>query len=466
MTCRRKYGIAILSSFIALSVLFFSAANAEPIPVRLRYLFGFNAKTSGAPLGWVDRILVDDDRSEVYLLDNGNKRIVITDTDGVFLYAFNHADAGIKDTPRDIALDPQKGDIYIAEAKRIVVASYRGMFKRVVDLSNIPDSKKLDIQSIFITSVNLSASAQAGENLIYIGDGGKQRVVVISTDGKFIHEFGKKEGIENNVKSLYVNEKGITFVDPAAFGVFHFSPEGKFQSRFGAVSSLFGGFSMPVGMAVDDKKERILVVDTNRMMVIVFDWNGAPLFEFGGPNMFLWPRSVAVSSKYGRIYVADNTGIIRVFEAIEEPPQPVAEAKPEPAPPPPAPEPPKDEVSKMVEEEQRLLPVFFAVDSWKLKEADKAILNKDTEWLKKNPKVKINVRGYADERGSDAYNLNLSGKRAKAVMDYLIKQGVDHERLKFAGFGRVISTDKSEEAMRRNRRVDFLVVKTIEPAAE
>lgn len=111
----------------------------------------------------------------------------------------------------------------------------------------------------------------------------------------------------------------------------------------------------------------------------------------------------------------------------------------------------------MVEVAKRLLPAFFAVDSAELNKSDLETLDKDVEWLGKNPDVKVDVRGYADERGSDEYNLKLSQKRAKAVMDYLVKKGIDPKRMKFIGFGRVISADKSEKTMRQNRRVDFLV---------
>lgn len=114
-----------------------------------------------------------------------------------------------------------------------------------------------------------------------------------------------------------MDDREITFLDPATFSVYHFTKEGRFLAKFGKVSSLLGGFSMATAMDVDDEKRRIFVVDTNRMMVIAFDWEGTPLYEFGGPRMFRWPRALAVG-RGGRIYVADNTGVIRVFEVVEE----------------------------------------------------------------------------------------------------------------------------------------------------
>ena len=157
-----------------------------------------------------------------------------------------------------------------------------------------------------------------------------------------------------------------------------------------------------------------------------------------------------------------GAGVTRVFEIVTTPA--IIEAKPEqieiaPSIPVQESEPKTEDVAKMVAEEGMLLPVFFAVDSSNLTETDLDILNKNAEWLKKNADVKINVRGYADERGTDEYNVKLSERRAKAVMDYLIKQDVDANRLKFIGYGKELSTDKSEAGLARSRRVDFLVIR-------
>ncbi|MEK7828936.1 MAG: OmpA family protein, partial [Deltaproteobacteria bacterium] len=356
-------------------------------------------------------------------------------------------------------------------------------YQKDLDLSTVPDKDKMVIQSFAVEG-----------DMIYLGDSGNGRIVVMDRKKEaFITQF--KEGMERNIL-IGMDDTGIYIRDPAIFSVFRLDKSGKPLGRFGVVSSLPGGFSMTVDMTVDRKNGRVIVVETNRAAVIFFDREGKFLFEFGGPEIFKWPRAVAVDDK-NRVYVSDSSQTIRVFEVEEEapvvimakiepppvpepppvaaipPPAPEPEpptvaAPPPPAPepepppvaalPPPAPEPPKDEVTKMVEVAGRLLPAFFAVDSAELNKSDLEILDKDVEWLGKNPDIKINVRGYADERGSDEYNLKLSEKRAKSVMDYLVKKGIDPKRMKFIGFGRVISADKSEETMRQNRRVDFLVV--------
>lgn len=438
----RRY-IGIFLPFLC--ILLWSPLSA--MGATIQYLFSIDAMASGQPFGGVSALLIDNKNSELYALDDGNRRLVITNLEGVFLYQFTYTDAGIKNMPIGIAA-ADDGKIYIAEENRVVVTDYRGMYDHGMALSTIPDADKINIQSIAIDG-----------NTVYLGAVGRL-VVMDRTKEVFITQF--KEGMGKNI-FLKLGANEIFIRDSALFSVFRLSKDGKPLGSFGRVSGLAGGFSMTVDMAVERKKGWVIVLDTNRVATIFFDIEGNFLFEFGGPELFKWPRAVEADDE-GRIYVTDGTGKIRVFQIIEDAPV-IEEAKSEPKPampsaaPTPVSEPKKDEVQKIVEEEGRLLPLFFAVDSAKLKKSDLLTLNKNAVWLKKNPDAKINVRGYADERGTDEHNLTLSKKRAKAVMDYFVKQGIDSKRLKFIGYGKEITTDKSETGFARSRRVDFLVVK-------
>jgi len=55
--------------------------------------------------------------------------------------------------------------------------------------------------------------------------------------------------------------------------------------------------------------------------------------------------------------------------------------------------------------------------------------------MKKYPDMTIEIGAHTDARGTNKYNLKLSKKRAKSVMDYLINQGISENRLKSEGFG-------------------------------
>jgi len=69
--------------------------------------------------------------------------------------------------------------------------------------------------------------------------------------------------------------------------------------------------------------------------------------------------------------------------------------------------------------------------------------------------VKVQVAGHTDNTGSAAYNLKLSDKRAKSVMDYLISKGVPASQLSEKGYGLTepIGDNKTAEGRAQNRRV-------------
>ena len=81
-------------------------------------------------------------------------------------------------------------------------------------------------------------------------------------------------------------------------------------------------------------------------------------------------------------------------------------------------------------------------------------------------RLKVDVRSHTDSRGSDAYNLALSERRAKATKDYLIYKGIKASRLTGRGYGETKlinncanNVNCSEEEHALNRRSEFIVVK-------
>lgn len=79
-----------------------------------------------------------------------------------------------------------------------------------------------------------------------------------------------------------------------------------------------------------------------------------------------------------------------------------------------------------------------------------------SNFLKKNPGVKLEVKGFADEIGPENYNIKLSEKRAKSVYDILISSGIDASRLSYKGYGEDTSVDKSSaDARQMARRASF-----------
>ncbi len=103
---------------------------------------------------------------------------------------------------------------------------------------------------------------------------------------------------------------------------------------------------------------------------------------------------------------------------------------------------------------------MFDFDKDVIKEAAKGPLNKVVAWLQENPNVKVEISGHTDSKGSEKYNQDLSERRARAVYNYFISQGVDKFRLAYAGYGksRPIATNETEEGRQLNRRVELNVI--------
>jgi outer membrane protein OmpA-like peptidoglycan-associated protein len=109
----------------------------------------------------------------------------------------------------------------------------------------------------------------------------------------------------------------------------------------------------------------------------------------------------------------------------------------------------------------RMNNVFFDYDSYILKEESYPELDRTVEFLKRNLSIGLNIMGHTDDVGSDKYNLELSEKRALAVMDYLLNKGVNKDRIGHEGFGKTkpLIVGDTDEARRLNRRVEFRIIK-------
>jgi len=82
------------------------------------------------------------------------------------------------------------------------------------------------------------------------------------------------------------------------------------------------------------------------------------------------------------------------------------------------------------------------------------------EFLKTNPTVAIELSGHTDNSGKSSLNLKLSRDRVTRVKNYLVEKGIDARRIKGVGYGETkpISSNKTEEGKKLNRRVEFSIL--------
>ena len=110
--------------------------------------------------------------------------------------------------------------------------------------------------------------------------------------------------------------------------------------------------------------------------------------------------------------------------------------------------------------EQRVNNVFFDFDKYDLKPESNRELDRLVLFLQTNPSLTIQIGAHTDDIGSDEYNMTLSLKRAKAVVDYLTVHGIQLGRLDAKGYGksRPVVPNTSDENRGLNRRVEFHLV--------
>ncbi len=81
--------------------------------------------------------------------------------------------------------------------------------------------------------------------------------------------------------------------------------------------------------------------------------------------------------------------------------------------------------------------------------------------LKENPEIELEVRGYTDNQGREAFNRTLSQNRADAVKAWLVERGIDGARLTGKGFGpdNPVADNTTAEGRAENRRIEFFRLK-------
>lgn len=98
--------------------------------------------------------------------------------------------------------------------------------------------------------------------------------------------------------------------------------------------------------------------------------------------------------------------------------------------------------------------VLFAVDQHTLSPEARTVLSGQAAWLNSNPSYAVIIEGHADEQGTREYNLSLGARRAAAVQDYLLSQGVSGGRMRTISYGkeRPIEVCSDEACYSQNRR--------------
>jgi len=101
---------------------------------------------------------------------------------------------------------------------------------------------------------------------------------------------------------------------------------------------------------------------------------------------------------------------------------------------------------------------YFDLDKADLRPDAREALTKTAEFLRNYPQAKVTIEGHCDERGSTEYNLALGDRRAAAVKQFLVSQGISADRMSTVSFGKEkpFCMESNEACWQQNRRGHFV----------
>jgi outer membrane protein OmpA-like peptidoglycan-associated protein len=144
------------------------------------------------------------------------------------------------------------------------------------------------------------------------------------------------------------------------------------------------------------------------------------------------------------------TGKVELPVAQAEPQEPVVQKPVEP----------KEEPARVEEPLMVRARIHFDFNKADIKKEYIPLLKEVAKILKENPNINLRIEGYTDDIGTKAYNQKLALRRAMAVKNFLVKEGIKPERIQIVGFGkeRYIAENTTPIGRLTNRRAEFIVI--------
>lgn len=112
----------------------------------------------------------------------------------------------------------------------------------------------------------------------------------------------------------------------------------------------------------------------------------------------------------------------------------------------------------------KLRTIYFDLNGYNIRKSSKKELDKVVALMKDHPNIIVKVNSYTDSRGRDEFNMKLSQNRAKATVEYIIKEGISNDRISGEGFGETLLLNDcsngvkcSEKEHEVNRRSEFII---------
>ncbi len=104
--------------------------------------------------------------------------------------------------------------------------------------------------------------------------------------------------------------------------------------------------------------------------------------------------------------------------------------------------------------------IYFETDSFRILPQSEPELMQLVRFLENNPDLEVEIQGHTDNTGNETNNLKLSNRRAKSVVDFLIKHGISRNRLNSRGYGESepVASNNTKKGRRLNRRTTIKIL--------
>ena len=269
-------------------------------PFHVRPVLSFGKEGSGNGMFRSPRPLAATDRDEIVVVDNGNHRVQVFDSNGTFLSSFGHKgeNAGEFSYPNGIAIDNDK-NVFIADMgnHRVQILSWDGRY-----LGSFGGKGSLDSQLLSPWGLSLDSTGN-----VIVADRGNKLIKIFTPDGRFVMKIGGEGSFSFPYHCVQCGEYFIVS-DSGKRCIKVFNRAGHFQYKFGKSGEGDGEFNSPRFLSMTQSKH-LLVCDGGNNRVQVFELDGTFVGKFGlkGSKLgeLIGPLSAAVLSN-GQIAVSDT----------------------------------------------------------------------------------------------------------------------------------------------------------------
>ena len=277
-----------------------SPFNVTVKPFHVRPVLSFGKEGSGNGMLRSPRPLAVTDRDEIAVVDNGNHRVLVFDSNGTFLRSFGHRGKNAEEFsyPNGIAIDKDK-KVFVAEIcnDRVQILSWEGRH-----LGSFGGKGSLDSQLLSPWGLSLDSTGN-----VIVADRHNKMIKIFTPDGTFVMKIGGQGSFSFPIHCVQCGEYFIVS-DSNEHCIKVFNREGHFLYKFGKKGEGDGEFNCPRFLSVTQSKH-LLVCDMGNDRVQVFELDGTFVGKFGlkGSKLgeLIGPFSAAVLSN-GQIAVSDT----------------------------------------------------------------------------------------------------------------------------------------------------------------